>query len=316
MDVANKSNQYLLTIGKVLIFSVILGYLVYRFKNIGFYDWHTYIDHFDKNFLLLIFVLIGSGFFAAINWMLEILKWKVLATSIQTISFKTALKQTLAAYSVSVITPARIGEYGARALYFKPIERKKIVLLTLLSNLSQLVITCLFGGIGLLFFLSENQNYFLKERGFLILILSILALIVGYVFRKKRIFIKGFTLQNCIDFYRKLSFKAKANVFIFSFFRYLVFSGMLYFLLIAFGMDLPVSTAFLLIFTMYLLVSVLPVFFVFDVVVRSGVAVWLFSFYGVSEWIVISAISLMWIFNFLFPALIGSFFVAKFKPAS
>ncbi len=316
MDVANKSNQYLLTIGKVLIFSVILGYLVYRFKNIGFYDWHTYIDHFDKNFLLLIFVLIGSGFFAAINWMLEILKWKVLATSIQTISFKTALKQTLAAYSVSVITPARIGEYGARALYFKPIERKKIVLLTLFSNLSQLVMTCLFGGIGLLFFLSENQNYFLKERGFLILILSILALIVGYVFRKKRIFIKGFTLQNCIDFYRKLSFKAKANVFIFSFFRYLVFSGMLYFLLIAFGMDLPVSTAFLLIFTMYLLVSVLPVFFVFDVVVRSGVAVWLFSFYGVSEWIVISAISLMWIFNFLFPALIGSFFVAKFKPAS
>lgn len=316
MDVANKSNQYLLTTGKVLIFSVILGYLVYRFKNIGFYDWHTYINHFDKNFLLLIFVLIGSGFFAAINWMLEILKWKVLATSIQTISFKTALKQTLAAYSVSVITPARIGEYGARALYFKPIERKKIVLLTLFSNLSQLVMTCLFGGIGLLFFLSENQNYFLKERGFLILILSILVLIVGYVFRKKRIFIKGFTLQNCIDFYRKLSFKAKANVFIFSFFRYLVFSGMLYFLLIAFGMDLPVSTAFLLIFTMYLLVSVLPVFFVFDVVVRSGVAVWLFSFYGVSEWIVISAISLMWIFNFLFPALIGSFFVAKFKPAS
>src|SRR5690625_1162708 len=159
MDVANKSNHYLLTTGKVIVLSVILGYLIYRFKNIGFYDWNSYRTHFNENFLLLILVLIGSGIFTAINWILEIFKWKVLAETLRTISFKTAFKQTLAAFSVAVITPARIGEYGLRAFYFNPADRKKVWLLTFFSNASQLLVTLVFGSFGLVFFLLEYQEF-------------------------------------------------------------------------------------------------------------------------------------------------------------
>ncbi|NLN24913.1 MAG: hypothetical protein GX163_04520 [Bacteroidetes bacterium] len=314
MDVANKSNHYLLTTGKVIVLSVILGYLIYRFDKVGVYDWHSYKTHFNENFLLLLFI--GSGIFTAVNWFLEIFKWKELAETLRTISYKTAFKQTLAAFSVAVITPARIGEYGLKAFYFKPAERKKVFLLTLFSNVSQMVVTLIFGCFGLVFFLSENQVFFLKQRGLLILILLLPAVIIGYLFRRKTIFIKGFTLQNCFEFFIKLSIVTIAKVFLFSVLRYVIFSSMFYFLLLFFGMELPVTTAFLLIFTMYLLVSMLPTFLIFDVVIRGGVAVWLFAFYGVSEWIVISTVSVMWIYNFLIPALLGSFFIAKFKPVS
>ena len=65
---------------------------------------------------------------------------------------------------------------------------------------------------------------------------------------------------------------------------------------------------------MYLLVSVMPSFFVLDVVIRGGVAVWLFSFLGVSEIAVLSTVFFMWILNTVLPALVGSYFVLTFKP--
>jgi hypothetical protein len=65
---------------------------------------------------------------------------------------------------------------------------------------------------------------------------------------------------------------------------------------------------------MYLLVSIIPSFFIMDVVIRGGVAVWLFSFLGVSEIVVLSTVFFMWMLNTVSPALIGSYFVLTFKP--
>jgi hypothetical protein len=71
-----------------------------------------------------------------------------------------------------------------------------------------------------------------------------------------------------------------------------------------------------LILSMYLLVSVIPSVFIFDVVVRGGVAVWLFSLAEVNELIVLSTVLVMWILNFVFPAIVGSILLIKHKPES
>ena len=65
---------------------------------------------------------------------------------------------------------------------------------------------------------------------------------------------------------------------------------------------------------MYLITSLIPMLFIFDVVVKSSVAVWLFGYLNLSELSILSVVSLMWILNFVLPSIVGSYFVLNFMP--
>ena len=52
----------------------------------------------------------------------------------------------------------------------------------------------------------------------------------------------------------------------------------------------------------------------FDVVLKGTVAVWVFSYFNIEPLTILSITTLMWIFNFVLPAIIGSYFVLTFKP--
>lgn len=91
---------------------------------------------------------------------------------------------------------------------------------------------------------------------------------------------------------------------------------MFYFLLLFFGAEIEFYTAMLLIFATYLLVSILPSIFIFDVVIRGGVALWLFSFEGVPDFIVLATVLSMWLFNFVIPSILGSVYIIRFQPVA
>lgn len=57
-----------------------------------------------------------------------------------------------------------------------------------------------------------------------------------------------------------------------------------------------------------------PMLFFFDVVVRGGVAVWLFSYLQVPELIVLSTGLAMWLLNFVIPSIIEGFYVLTYQP--
>ena len=96
--------------------------------------------------------------------------------------------------------------------------------------------------------------------------------------------------------------------------RYLVFSYQFFFLMSLFEIELGYLESMSIISSMYILSSVIPSIFIFDVVVKSGVAVYLFSFVGVDEIIVLSITTLMWLFNFVLPSILGSYHVLNFNP--
>ncbi|KAA3620791.1 MAG: hypothetical protein DWP94_11735, partial [Flavobacterium sp.] len=98
--------------------------------------------------------------------------------------------------------------------------------------------------------------------------------------------------------------------------RYLVFGYAFYLILRFLGVEIDLLEAIPLITAMYLIASVLPTFIFLDVAIKGGVAIWIFSFAGVDELPVFGAATAMWILNFVIPALIGTYFVAKFKPVS
>lgn len=308
----NISQKYFLQLvffAKILIIAGAYYIISSKILDHGVFNNQLLIDEFgsfkfiDYSFLLLLLIL------SLTNWILEIFKWKALVKFVKPISFSKAADQSLSSLTASLITPNRIGEYGAKAIYFKKGERSKIMLLNFLGNSSQMAITLVFGFLGF-FVLWGNQPDFKLNTTALLGYASVLALIIplAIVFKKKW---ELWYLRIKTQFLR-IPHKIHKRAFLFSVLRYLVFSHQFYLFLIFFGVDIPYTLAMPIIFSMYLIASVIPGFVIFDWLVKGSVAISLFGFYGVNEIIVLCITGLMWICNFALPSLIGMFFVLTF----
>ena len=257
---------------------------------------------FSKGIWTIILVLL----FTDANWLLEIVKWKKLANIEKKTSFFEAYEQCFASFTASIITPNRIGEYGAKALFYEKEKRKNIVLLNLIGNLSQLLITVAFGVVGLVF-LMKYYSFHYPEISILKTVLIVSVFVIAFLFRKK------IKLLKIRDYFKSISKKIYIEIIGLSFLRYVFFSHQFIFLLYLFGVDTDYFTTLNLLFSMYLIASVIPSISVFDWVIKGSIAVWLFSFVGVNEITILTITTIMWLLNFAIPAIIGSIFVLNFK---
>ena len=248
------------------------------------------------------------------NWFLEIKKWQHLISFFKKISFKTAAEQSLGALTASLLTPNRIGEYGAKAMYYTPSLRKHVMLANLLNNLLQMGVTTLLGIIGFSFYILTYKpilNYN-KLIFFFILILAV-TFLVGFIIKKSSFKIKGVTLEKLKQFFRSYP-KQKLNLgFLLSLMRYIIFSFQCYFILHVFGTNLSYFNAMIIITSMHLLTSLTPSIFIFDVIIKGGVAIYLFSLANINELITLCTITIMWLFNFVLPSLFGCYYILRFN---
>lgn len=284
-----------LTENEELSFNQFLGFLT---KN----------DRFSAK--IICFLLILSCF----NWFFEFLKWQNLVRTIKIISLKDALQQTLGALTASLITPNRIGEYGAKAIYFEKSFRKRILFLNLLGNLGQMGVTIIFGCVGLVFFIKTYDvsiDYYRVAR-FIVIILTLLNLTL-FGIQKNALRIKGFSFTHIINFTKSIESSIHAKTILLSLLRYLIFSYQFFFLLTVFHIDLNYLEAMVLITSMYFLASIIPTISIFDFIVKGSIAVFVFGYANIDEVIVLSIVTIMWILNFAVPSLIGSYYVLKFK---
>ena len=148
-NILQKYFSSLVFLTKILIIAGAYYVVSDRLLNDGNFNgilWLERIDSMGGSSLTIIILLF---FFTLMNWSLEIFKWKTLVSSVAKISFTEAAKQSLASLTASLLTPNRIGEYGAKAIYFKKNYRPKILVLNFLGNAYQMFITLVFGLIGL-----------------------------------------------------------------------------------------------------------------------------------------------------------------------
>ena len=309
-----KTKQFLFFLVKL---AIVFGafYFIYNKtlhnEHVHFQDFIIQLETSVFNNYSPIFILLG---FTIANWFFEILKWKTLASTVKNISFFDALQQSLGSLTASLFTPNRIGEYGAKAIYFKKGNRRKIMLLNLLSNMMQMTTTVIFGSIGLIYFFThydvDIEFYRFRKIAYIIAIILVFVLtgsIKGY--RK----IRGFYIEKIIDFDKRLSIKIHLQSGFLSIIRYLIFSHQFYFLLVLFGIEADYITLMALITSMYLLASIIPGLALLDWLIKGSVAIWVFSFIGINELIIVTITLLMWLLNFGVPALIGSYFVLNFN---
>ncbi len=312
-----KRSQYKRIWFILIKFSIVLGagFYIYKrvFVNTGI-DKKEFLSQLDgylfQNWCLLA-LIVGM---TLLNWLLEIWKWQTLVTYVQPISFVEASKQSLSSHTISLITPFKIGEYGGKVVYFPRNLRKRILMLNFIGNAAQLLMTLLFGIVGFLFFLNFYEVkiavFKLRRLAYLITGLIIVS------FAEKKMGSKyGFGyFRKALMFFEKMSWKTKGKTLIFAFLRYVIFSHQFYLLFLVFGVDVTYEVAILLIFAMYFLATFLPVFSLFDFVIKGSIALYLFSFVGISDVKIISISTLMWLLNFVIPAVVGSYFVLTFKP--
>ena len=238
----------------------------------------------------------------------------MLVSSIEKITFIESLQQSLGALTASLFTPNRIGEYGAKAVYYKKGFRRKIMLLNLIGNGAQMVTTTIFGVAGLLYFFSRfdvNLEVYRLRKITYLLALLIPIIFLGSSYGVKKI--QGFNIDRIRKFIKELPKSLHLKNGLFSIIRYLIFSFQFFFLLTTFKVDIDYLTAMALISSMYFIASIVPSLSFFDWLIKGSVAVWVFSFYPVNELIMVSITLLMWSLNFALPAIFGSYFVLNFN---
>ncbi|MDY7395869.1 lysylphosphatidylglycerol synthase domain-containing protein [Aureibaculum sp. 2210JD6-5] len=310
----NKTKQFFFFLIKL---AIVVGafYFIYNKtihnEQLSFTDFFSRLEKSIFESYKTIFILIG---FTILNWFFEVLKWKTLVSSIKNISFFDAFRQSLGSLTASLFTPNRIGEYGAKAIYFKKGNRRKIMLLNLIGNMSQMAVTVVLGLIGLIYVLSNFQLdvdfYRFRKAGYIIAII-ILILIGGSIKGFKKI--RGFYIDKIIRFVKKMPTSLHLKIVLLSFLRYIIFSHQFYFLLMVFGVEINYLTSICLITSMYFLASIVPSLALLDWLVKGSVAIWIFSLVGVNELIIVTISLLMWILNFGIPAVVGSYFVLNFN---
>lgn len=305
-NISHKYKRFLFLLIKLVI---VIGAFYFIYKKLASNQLLSFTELqqqfsivFSKNIFTLLLLLL----FTDANWLLEIYKWKLLVSVEKQITFFEASQQSLASLTASIVTPNRIGEYGAKALFFEKKLRKKIVLLNFVGNMSQLAVTIVFGLIGFVFLLVnfnvEIPNFNLQK----ILIITVIILIL-LLNRKNLGFhkITAYLKQIPINIYIKTLGLATL--------RYIVFSHQFYFLLKLFGVETDYFTLINLLFCVYFIASIIPSLTIFDWVIKGSVAVFIFSFINLNELTIVTITTIMWLLNFVIPALLGSIFVLNFK---
>lgn len=303
ITIPHKAKQFLVFSVKLLIVVGAFYFIYNQLATNDKLDWAKFLTLVKEKQSVLGIVFLLSFSFA--NRFLEILKWQNLVKFIKSISVGEATKQVLGALTAGIFTPNGLGEYAGKALYFDKSKTKTVIFLNLICNGIQMILTIIFGTIGL--FIIGYWKWSIA-----IIALSLFLLIASFL--SKKITIKGYSIGKLLEKINSIPKAIHQKNIGLAICRYLVFSHQYYFLFLAFDVDLPYFTLMATIAAVYFLASSLPSFQFLDFAVKGSVAIFFFGKLGVNEWIVIFISTLMWFLNVVIPVIIGSYYVLIFKP--
>jgi hypothetical protein len=167
-----------------------------------------------------------------------------------------------------------------------------------------MVLTIIFGLIGLLYLGYTMYFFILLGIGFLIL---------TFLFLTKNANIKGYSIALFLEKVSEIPKKIHQKNILLAIARYLTFSHQYYFLFLLFGIEIDYFTLMATITAVYFIASSLPSFQFLDFVVKGGVAIWFFEKLNIDEYVVLFISTFMWLLNVVLPVVIGSYFVLIYK---
>lgn len=255
-----------------------------------------------------------------VNWLIEAIKWRVIAKEYAPISTRRALSGVLAGNFFSIMTPMRIGDYFGRMIPVGPDQNLKTSIATFISSFAQNIVILGFGLTSLIWYLiihdviSEPISWVLGSISAVIIIAFTYLYffqkwLVG-IFKKSRIkwLVK---LSKGADFLLTIKKSSLTNVLVLSTLRYVIYICQYILLMRLFGIELSFSLLFLSIALIFLLKTGIPLPALFGVLANGEFALQIIGGFGENELSILSATLLLWIINLIIPALGGMYVVLK-----
>jgi hypothetical protein len=307
----DKTKQFFVFIAKILVVGGAFYFIYNRLSDDNQFDPARLSEAVSRKGAAMIIAAIL--FLTVMNRFLEVLKWQALAGTLRPISLRKSAAQVLAAVTAAIFTPNGLGEYAAKAFYYKKEEAGQVVFLNLICNGVQMIVAVLAGLGGLVAF---NVMYRVIPNSLLLLILGGIVIVIAVVFASRKITIKGYSIQRLIEKIQELPKSVHRRNMIYAVLRYSCIALQHYLLFVLFDVTVPAYIMLPAIAGIYFLGSSLPNFTFIDFAVRGSVAVFFFGKIGVDEWIVVLAATLQWMLNIVLPVIAGSYFVLTFKRTS
>lgn len=261
---------------------------------------------------LLLVLMIG-------NWSVEAMKWRLLLGSINNFSFSQALQSVLAGLPTGIFSPNRAGEFVGRLLTIDSEKRVHAFGMLIYGNIPQLLMTFIFGTIGLIYLIDVRDLATVYYKNLLLTVGFISVLLFLLMFNRS-IVIK---LSNYISTKLKLNYSLQVipgglmfKLFLFSFIRYVIFTIQYYITLKCFNINIDATIAFSCITVIFLVITIMPTFAFTEIGVRGSVAIYFLSIFSANHYGILASSFLLWIINIAIPSIVGLFYLNKWKLGS
>lgn len=309
---------------KILITGGALVYIFFRLKNEDSSVWEAVLE-LDKGQLSWIF---AAFLLIPLNLGLEAEKWRTMIRRFYPITYWNAYQAILAGLTTGIFTPNGVGAYAGRVLYLESGQRVEAAVLTFLDRMCQMLITLWMGTLALEYFLLLQQDQiaewmarprlYLGAIRFFMWALSMIALVFALFPRLLYRILqlktnKGKVLSRISEALDSLNRGQVWKVLLLGLMRYGTFSFQYVCLMRAFGYDEGLMAAFVMIWTVFFVKSIIPSISVTELGIRETVAINIMGGFGVMAATAFTSTFVLYVFNIILPAILGVIFIRKLK---
>ncbi len=256
----------------------------------------------------------------------ETAKWHILLKKwYPNVSFFQLFKAIFAGISIGILTPNRLGEYAGRLTYIPNGHRTEATAMTFLSRFAQTLPTSIIGTIGLCYlfpllsthFPPISANYFFLVLGFVNVGMLVCWLGIKRWNRYFSYYLSSFNwihrMSEAISFTGKV---ALMKISYWSFIRYGIFSCQYYLLMSVCGYEGNIIDAWVCISAIFFIKSLVPSIALSEWGIREIVAIEVMNLYDIPIMIALGSTSLLYVFNMILPAIIGTFLIYRKAPST
>ena len=296
-----------------------IAWKISQFDDFG-QAWELFkIQLSESPIYLLLLVLLGLP----LHWLLEIIKWRLLILKCHPLSFKDASIAVISGLTMAIFTPNRIGEIVSRVFILPKNKRDQGVALSGVNTMSLLIVTQIFGLLGLALYLSQpsaKDNYILVQKEWIIGLAAVICtvLIVAYFnlnWLKKLVTLtrldvkfpginQAFSILSTTDKLKNLAWSAA---------KYLTYSLQFSFLLKFMGVNNNIFYLLSCIMAIYLILTYLPVITIGEAGVKGSITLLFLGQGAETEIAIILAAFIIWTLNLAIPAITGGLLLKKIR---
>ena len=290
----------------ILKYLLVFAIFYYIFHLFNFKKFVFYLKHVNFLFFSLAILCMFIGF------VLNIYKWYFILKTHISVSKKEVIRSIFGGYTLSLVTPARVGEYG-RFLFITHKDKRGIILLTFLDKIFNISITVLVG-LTLFIYRGIKAPLFLKIFAFFVAF-SVVFFLFLYIFKSRALymflikfkFLRNDKIKSFFQFLKQDGKKEKLYIFLFSFIIYVMFMMEFSFFSASFLKDTFLiggeSFAIALLWK-----SIIPIT-VAELGIKEFLLIELYRLNNVSIEIAMASALFIYFFNIFLPALIGTFYL-------